>query len=107
MQGELIAKASPKLELEIKPSIFKKLEEKEKQEILYWGYFDEDKRRYCVDFDNTKFINHSKDGNITQEHGHHSMYLIAKRDIKVGEELTQNYLEFESKEDFEKRGIKY
>lgn len=32
-------------------------------------------------------------------------YLIATRNIKAGEELTQNYPEFESKKDLRRRGI--
>lgn len=61
---------------------------------------------YRCGFDNTNFINHSKDGNVTQDENYKDMYLIAKRDIDKGEELTQNYLEFESEEDLLNRGIK-
>ncbi|MDR1694961.1 MAG: SET domain-containing protein [Lactobacillaceae bacterium] len=104
-KGSLIAKASPMLDLNIPPSVFETLEKREKDEILYWGYYDKRSGNYHVDFDNTKFINHSKDGNVTWDPAHQDMHLIAKRDIDIGEELTQNYLEFESIEELQKRGI--
>lgn len=104
-KDELIAKASPELDVDIPPHVFDTLEEKEKAEILYWGFYDEPRELYHVDFDSTKFINHSRDGNITQDETYQDMYLIAKRDIHKGEELTQNYLEFESEEDLLARGI--
>jgi len=105
-QGVLIAKASPKLDLNISFDIFDSLDDKEKAKILYWGYFDARLGRYHVDFDDTRFINHSKDGNVTRDMAYSEMRLIAKRNIRAGEELTQNYLEFESKQEFLKRGIK-
>jgi SET domain-containing protein len=58
-----------------------------------------------VDFDVSKFINHSYDATVTQDEQHDEAYLVAARDITVGEELTQNYLEFESEEDLRRRGI--
>lgn len=105
-KGELIAKASPDLDVDILSSVFEHLKDREKQELLYWGFYDEPRGLYHCDFDNTKFINHSKDANITQDENYLDMYLIAARDIEKGEELTQNYLEFESEEDLLKRGIK-
>ncbi len=104
-KGTLIAKASPKLDVDIPKEIFEKLDSREQQEILYWGFYDEPRNVYHVDFDNTKFINHSRDSNITQDVNHLDMYLLASRDIKAGEELLQNYLEFESEEEFNARGI--
>ena len=105
-KGELIAKASPLLDVDVTVEEFNKLDNREKKELLYWGFYDEPRNVYHCDFDNTKFINHSKDGNVTQDESYKDMYLIAKRDIDKGEELTQNYLEFESEEDLLNRGIK-
>ena len=105
-KGDLIAKASPLLDVDITVDVFDKLEEKEKEEMLYWGFYDEPRGLYHCDFDNTKFINHSKEGNVTQDETYQDMYLIAKKNISKGEELTQNYLEFESEEDLLNRGIK-
>jgi len=58
-----------------------------------------------VDFDVSKFINHSYQPTVSQDKQHDEAYLVATRDIKKGEELTQNYLEFETSEDLARRGI--
>lgn len=105
-KGEVIAVASPELDVDISVETFNKLQQREKDEILYWGFYDAPRGVYHVDFDNTKFINHDKNGNITQDLEHLEMYLVANRDIKNGEELLQNYLEFETPEEFAQRGIK-
>jgi len=58
-----------------------------------------------VDFDVSKFINHSNNATVTQDENHDEAYLIATRDIQSGEELTQDYLEFEAQDDLRRRGI--
>ena len=104
-RGVLIYTASPLLDINITQEEFNALEHNEKQEILWWGFFDEPNNVWHVDFDVSKFINHSKDATVTQDESHMDAYLIATRDIEKGEELTQNYLEFESEEDLQRRGI--
>lgn len=58
-----------------------------------------------VDFDVSKFINHSYTPTLTQDTGHDGAFLLATRNIEAGEELTQNYLEFEGPEELQRRGI--
>ena len=89
--GSLVYTASPLLDLDITQQQFDSLNEKEKSEILWWGFFDEPSQMWHVDFDVSKFINHSFDANLTQDPDHHEAYLIATKDIKKGEELTCNY----------------
>jgi len=103
---QLIYTGSPLLDVDITQKQFDSLSDSEKQEILWWGFFDKPSQKWHVDFDVSKFINHLKEANLTQDKSYPDAYLIATRDIKKGEELTQNYLEFESKEDLERRGIK-
>ncbi len=105
-QGEVIYTASPILDLNITREQFDLLEQKEKDEILWWGFFDEPSQMWHVDFDVSKFINHSYEPSVTQDSNHDEAYLVAARDINPGEELTQNYLEFETAEDLEQRGVK-
>lgn len=105
-KGQLLYTASPLLDLNITQEQFGKLDEKEKKEILWWGFFDQPSQMWHVDFDVSKFINHSYAATVTQDENHDEAYLAATRDIEAGEELTQNYLEFETEEDLEKRGIK-
>lgn len=45
---------------------------------------------YVIYGDNTKFTNHSYEPNIISGDG---LFTIAKRDIEIGEELTENYLD--------------
>lgn len=104
-KGDLIYTASPLLDLNISQEQFDSLQQKEKDEILWWGFFDQPSRMWHVDFDVSKFINHSLEANISQDEKHDEAYLVASRDIDAGEELTQNYLEFETKEELARRGI--
>ena len=104
-KGQLIYTASPLLDLNITQEQFDSLEQKEKDEVLWWGFFDQPSKMWHVDFDVSKFINHSSDATITQDDNHDEAYLIATRDIQTGEELTQNYLEFETQDDLRRRGI--
>lgn len=104
-KGQLIYTASPVLDLNITQEQFDSLNEKEKEEVRYWGFWIEEEKVWHVDFDVSKFINHSFEPTITQDPKYTDAYLVAARDIEEGEELTQNYLEFESKEDLRKRGI--
>lgn len=104
-KGQVIYTASPILDVDISQEKFKLLDKKEKKEVEYWGFWDAPNNVWHVDFDNSKFINHSYDPTLTQDSSHKDAYLVATRDIKKDEELTQNYLEFETKEDLRKRGI--
>lgn len=104
-KGQVIYTASPLLDLNITQDQFDSLDQKEKDEILWWGFFDKPSQMWHVDFDVSRFINHSYEPTLTQDPGHDEAYLIATRAIQAGEELTQNYLEFESEEDLRRRGI--
>jgi SET domain-containing protein len=104
-QRTLIYTASPMLDVNLTQEQFDSLEEKEKEEVRWWGFFDEPTQKWHVDFDMTHFINHSYDATVTQDSSHSDAYLVAKCDIKDGEELTQNYLEFETAKDLKERGI--
>jgi SET domain-containing protein len=104
-QGEVIYTASPLLDLNISGNTFEKLSQIEKNEVRYWGFWIESEKVWHVDFDMSKFINHSFKANTTQDPSHVDAYLLAVRDINIGEELTQNYLEFETEEDLKRRNI--
>lgn len=104
-KGGLIYTASPKLDLNLPTEDFESLDQKDKEEIMYWGFKIESQDVWHVDFDMSKFINHSHDSNVTQDFSKEDAYLTAKRDIRAGEELTQDYLEFETEEDLKRRGL--
>lgn len=104
-KGKLIYTSSPLLDVNITQEQFDSLDEKEKKEIVWWGFLDKSTGKWHVDFDVSHFINHSYNGTVSQDPSHEDTFLVAVRDIKAGEELTQNYLEFETEEDLRKRGI--
>jgi len=104
-KGQLIYTASPLLDVNLTEEQFNSLSDLEKDEIRWWGFFHEPSKRWHVDFDVSKFINHSYKSNITQDENFDEAHLITARIIKAGEELTQNYLEFESESDLMRRGI--
>ena len=103
--GQLVYTASPLLDLNITQAEFDSLDAAEQNEIRWWGFFDEPTQKWHVDFDVSKFINHSADATLTQDTSHSAAYLVTTRKVKKGEELTQNYLEFESMEDLKRRDI--
>ena len=103
--GALVYTASPLLDLNITQEQFNSLTQEEKDEVTWWGFFDQPSQMWHVDFDVSKFINHSYQPTVSQDKQHDEAYLVATRDIKKGEELTQNYLEFETSEDLARRGI--
>lgn len=103
-KDQVIYTASPLLDVNITQAQFDSLSLKEQQEIRWWG-FESDSGIWHVDFDVSKFINHSYEATTTQDSNHKDAFLVAMRDIKAGEELTQNYLEFEGVEDLKRRGI--
>jgi SET domain-containing protein len=104
-KGEVIFTASPLLDVNITQEQFVSLQEAEQKEIRYWGFFDKPTQRWHVDFDHMHFINHSYNANTTQDFSRSEAYILATKDIRTGEELTQNYLEFESMEDLQRRGV--
>src|SRR3989344_7142663 len=101
-KGDLIYTASPILDLNITQAQFDSLDEKEKKEIQWWGFFDQPSQRWHVDFDVSKFMNHAYGATVSQDPNRQEAYLVATRDIEPGEELTQNYLEFETVEDLKR-----
>lgn len=104
-KGQLVYTASPLLDVNITQEQFDTLSDREQEEFRWWGFFDTATDRWHVDFDVSKFINHSTEGTVTQDKNNDEVYLVTTRDVKSGEELTQDYLEFETLEDLHKRGI--
>jgi SET domain-containing protein len=91
--GQLVYTASPALDVDIPMEEFEALDEKGKQEIRQWGFLMEPEDVWHVDFDISRFVSQSFEPNLIQDPNHQETYLVAAREIKAGEELTQNYLE--------------
>lgn len=56
---------------------------------------DPKNNKWHLAFDDIRFCNHSKNGNVTISKNDTKYQLIAKRNINQGEEITQDYKEFE------------
>lgn len=81
------------LDIELEEEGFNKLPKEEQEVILHYGFKNKFNGKYHLNFDNARFINHSKEGNLKLNEETQSLF--ATRDIEVGEELTQDYSEFE------------
>lgn len=91
-KGDLIYTPNSLLDINLSQEEFDSLTESEQEHITYHGYFHEKSKKWHVAHGGIQFINHadSSVANVTQDE---DMNLFAKRDIKSGEELLQNYAE--------------
>lgn len=70
---------------------FGKLPQSAINTIEFYGYYQEEDGGYVLCADDARFFNHSKDPNCESK----VMITYAARDIKAGEELTDNYEQFD------------
>ena len=97
-KGTRVWQFSPILDREIPVQDFVKLSKLEQEYLLFYGFLSKKSGNYHLSFDNVKFINHAMPGNIISDLSaiNEIEYpLIASSDIQPGEELTQNYKDFE------------
>jgi hypothetical protein len=99
-KGAAIWRFSPGLDQEIAAGDFEKFTRYEQDVILFYGFRSRKTGNYHLSFDDVRFINHAEQGNITVDEARGTeddveFVLVAARDIAVGDELTQNYYEFD------------
>ncbi len=104
-KGQIVYSSSPSLDLNLTENQFNSLKEEEKKEIKHWGFYNVKRKIWHVDFDVSKFINHSNQGNLTLDKNQADTTLVAIRNIAKDEELTQNYLEFEEQDNLKQRNL--
>lgn len=104
-QGQLIYTVDPNIDLNTTLEQFSTFNDEEKARVRYFGYWSKLDQVWHVDFEDMRYINHSFAPNTTQDFSKTEAPLTALRDIRAGEELTQNYLEFEDVETLKGRGI--
>ncbi len=90
-KGTLIYSRNENLDINIPNSELSKLSKNEADTIKHYGYFDQKSKKWHLSFDDIRFCNHKKESNIENKHGK----LYARKNISKGEELTDNYTEFE------------
>jgi uncharacterized protein len=97
-KGTRVWEFSPLLDRELDAGTFSTLSEAEKAYILFYGFLSKKSGNYHLSFDNVKFINHAVPGNVATDTSDTKAIeypLVAVRDIGIGEEILQNYKEFE------------
>ncbi len=102
-KGSVVYQPSPNFDMDISDADFQKLDMFSMEHIRHYGYFDKRTGRWHLAFDDIRFCNHADVGNISADTEATEYKLIAVKDIVVGEELLQNYREFEQlRKDLEK-----
>ena len=90
-EGSIVYSINDALDLIVSASDFSNLSDDERHTISHFGYLDRSSDHWHLSFDDIRFCNHSPDSNIVLK----GSSLVAKKDISCGEELTQDYSEFE------------
>lgn len=93
--GAVVYKASPNLDLKLTDEQFKKIDEPSQRLIQHYGYQNKETNNWHLAFDNIRFCNHSEKNNLVKSKIYGNNHLVATKNIKKGEELLQNYNEFE------------
>jgi SET domain-containing protein len=99
----LIWSPSPALSLHYSEEEFEKLSSEDKKVITHYGYFHRKNKVWHLAADDSRYVNHSK--NPTSVVTKDGWGLQALTNIKKGEEITQNYLDFEEPHFLKERGI--
>lgn len=97
--GTKIWEFTPGLDLEITPADFAALPQAAKEYIDFHGFLSKRTGNYHLSFDDIRFTNHSSDQpNIATvaESDDVELPLVAIRDIQPGEEILQDYDDFDS-----------
>lgn len=68
-----------------------KLPDITKQYMEHFAYFNENEGGYVLCSDNAKYFNHSIEPNCIAQ----GLSTVAVKDIRVGEEITENYFNFD------------
>jgi hypothetical protein len=91
-KGELIWEFIFWLDVDLSEKKYKNLDKLSKQFFDNYWWKDKISKNYMLNIDNTRFINHSNNPNIS----HLEYKIIASKDIKIWEELLDNYSDFDS-----------
>lgn len=91
-EGELIWRFVEKFDLKLTEDEFQQMPEIAKEFVLHFGYYSTKEGGYIVCIDNAKYTNHSETPNVKMIDELNS---IAIKNIEKGEEITENYFDFD------------
>lgn len=96
-KGTVVWEFTPLLDTEIPITEFKKLPQKAREFIEFHGFLSQRSGNWHLSFDDVRYINHSERPNVASDTNREGVQapLVAIRDIKRGEEMLQNYNDFE------------
>lgn len=94
-KGTPVYRHTDALDLRLTPEEFSRLDPREQALIRHYGYREKHTGLYRLDHDDIRFVNDSNTPTIGLDP--ESGTLVALRDTAPGEELTQNYSDFESR----------
>lgn len=92
-KGAVVYQHRPTLDLILNATEFAELDDRDRALILHYGGIDKRLNRYRLPYDNLRFLNHSNSPNLHYEEIFDQ--IVALRDIRAGEELLQDYHDFE------------
>lgn len=90
-QGTLVWQLEKGFDIVLNKKEFDELPDNAKQSILFYGHYQEEEGGYVLCSDDARFFNHSTSPNCKSEIGK----TFAIKDINIGEEITDNYIEFD------------
>lgn len=92
-RGTAVYRHDSKLDIILTATMFVRLDQRDQAFILHYGGIDKRLRRYRLPYDNLRFLNHSDSPNVDYDEA--TDQIIALRDISPGEEILQDYHDFE------------
>ncbi len=96
-KGALVRKFIEGFDLEIPKGKVDALPDAAREQFLNYAYFDREANLYTLNPDDERFVNHADDPNVGEDPSRDDAMgeMYALRDIQAGEELTENYYEFD------------
>lgn len=97
--GTVIWKFDPEFDRIFSPDEVEKMDGRKKEFIRHFAYLSKEVGQYVLPVDDTRFINHSKQGNCTDVASGDSVagaITVANRDINADEEITMDYRLFDA-----------
>ena len=99
-QGQPVWKFNDTFDLVLSKDQVELLSEAAKEQFFNYAYISKRTHKYILCSDDSRFFNHQDNSNtvcFVPENDTHdeSLICIATRNIKIGEELTNNYAEFD------------
>lgn len=100
-KGTMIWKFDPILDLVLSKEQVDRLSEPAKEQFLNYAYISKKTKNYILCSDDSRFFNHETDPNTTchvpeNPDSDEALVCFASKDINPGEELTNNYAEFDN-----------